>query len=234
MIPLKDTAPSERFPIVNIMFIMLNVVIFGYQQTLDPQELYRLIHDYGSVPYAITEGLGRLLRGAISPAMLSTALFPLLTANFLHGSWLHLIGNMIYLWVFGDNIESRLGHLGYLIIYLAMGALSQFWHIFANPFSTVPLVGASGAIAGVLGAYFMLYPRSQVLTLVPLGFFITLLRIPSVILLAFWFALQLINALAAQGQATGIQPVAWWAHVGGFAIGVIVGLVAKKGTYSHT
>ena len=233
MIPLKDTAPSERFPIVNIMLIILNVVVFAYQQTLAPQELYRLIHTYGSVPFTITEGFRRLLQGGISPVILSTALFPLLTANFLHGSWLHLIGNMIYLWVFGDNIESRLGHLGYLIIYLAMGALSQFWHIFANPLSTAPLVGASGAIAGVLGAYFMLYPRSQVLTLVPLGFFITLLRIPSVILLAFWFALQLINALAAQALNAGIQPVAWWAHVGGFAIGVIVGIVAKKGTCSH-
>ncbi len=139
---------------------------------------------------------------------------------------------MLYLWVFGDNIESRLGHCGYLLLYLAMGAGSQLIHILVSPFSAMPLIGASGAIAGVLGAYFILYPRSQVLTLVPLGFFITFIRIPAVIFLALWFALQLLNAAAAAGMA-GVQQVAWWAHVGGFVIGLAVGVLAGKENYAR-
>lgn len=165
-------------------------------------------------------------------SVLWTALFPLITANFLHGGWLHLIGNMLYLWVFGDNIEGRLGHPGYLFTYLAMGAGSQLLHLISAPLSPVPLIGASGAIAGVLGAYFILYPHSRVLTLVPLGFFITLIRIPAVIFLALWFLLQLANVFTA-GIAPGMQqPVAWWAHIGGFIIGVTVGLKVKKKNYS--
>ena len=131
---------------------------------------------------------------------------------------------MVYLWVFGDNIEGRLGHLRYLFIYLLMGAVSQLFHVVVHPSSATPLVGASGAIAGVLGAYFILFPHSRVLTLLPLGFFITFVHIPAVIFLALWFVLQLLNATLA----AGVQPVAWWAHVGGFVIGVLVGLKRLK------
>ena len=227
MIPIRDNAPRHRFPLVNISLIILNVLVFFYQQMLAPFELQRFILYYGTVPAELTAAVPRFFQGELAvPALLKTAL-PLVSANFLHGGWLHLIGNMIYLWVFGDNIESRLGHLKYLIIYLLMGAGSQLFHVTANPQSVIPVVGASGAIAGVLGAYFILFPRARILTLVPLGFFITFLHIPAVLFLAFWFILQLLNA-AGQGLAMGVQPVAWWAHVGGFVIGVTVGLLAKR------
>jgi membrane associated rhomboid family serine protease len=230
MIPIRDSAPRKRFPLVNIILIILNVLIFFFQQALDPAELQQFFHTYGTVPLELTQGLGRFIRLELPfPGLLGTAL-PLVTANFLHGGWLHLIGNMVYLWVFGDNVEGRLGHLQYLIIYLLMGAGGQLFHVLFNPHSPVPLVGASAAIAGVLGAYFILFPRSRVLTLVPLGFFITFIHIPAVIFLAFWFILQLFNA-AFQGLAIDVQPVAWWAHVGGFALGIIVGIMAKNKAY---
>ena len=227
MIPLRDTAPRHRFPAVNIVLIMVNVAVFIFQQYLEPAQMYHFIYTYGTVPAELTGGLAQFIRNGFPLPLLLTTTFPLLTANFLHGGWLHLIGNMVYLWVFGDNVEGSLGHLRYLVIYLVMGAGSQLFHVFSNPAGTIPLVGASGAIAGVLGAYFILYPRSRVLTLIPLGFFITFAQIPAVIFLAFWFILQLINA-AAQGLAMGVQPVAWWAHVGGFIIGVVVGVIQSK------
>lgn len=227
MIPIRDTAPRERFPAINLALIVLNVLVFFYQQALPVADLHRFYITYGTVPQALTEVFIRFLRAELPVSELLPAVFPLVSANFLHGGWLHLIGNMVYLWVFGDNIEGRLGHLPYLLVYLFMGAGSQVAHLFSAPYSAVPLVGASGAIAGVLGAYFILYPRSRVLTLLPLGFFITFVHIPAVIFLAFWFILQLINA-AAQGLAMGVQPVAWWAHVGGFLLGLAVGLAVKK------
>ena len=165
-------------------------------------------------------------------SLLWPALFPLISANFLHGGWLHLLGNMLYLWVFGDNIEGCLGHPGYLIIYLLLGAGSQLLHLLSAPLSPVPLIGASGAIAGILGAYLILYPHSRVVTLVPLGFFITLIRIPAVIFLALWFLLQLANAFTI-GMAPGIQqPVAWWAHIGGFLLGIALGIRVRKKRYA--
>jgi len=228
MIPLKDTIPSKKFPIVNIALIAANILIFLFQQALTPQELYGFIYRYGTVPQQLTAGLQLFIKTGFQWAVLGPALFPLITANFLHGGWLHLLGNMLYLWVFGDNIEGCLGHLGYLFIYLIMGAGSQLLHLISDPLSQAPLIGASGAIAGVLGAYFILYPQSRVLTLVPLGFFITLIRVPAVIFLALWFLLQLSNVFAA-GMAPGVpQPVAWWAHIGGFIIGVVVGLKVRR------
>ncbi|MEW5784105.1 MAG: rhomboid family intramembrane serine protease [Bacillota bacterium] len=227
MIPIRDTAPRYRFPMVNIALIIINVLVFIYQQMLEPENVYQFIYTYGTVPRELTEGLAQFIESGFQTPVLLSAALPLLTANFLHGGWLHLIGNMVYLWVFGDNVEGHLGHGQYLFIYLAMGAGSQLFHIFSNPTGAMPLVGASGAIAGILGAYFILFPRSRVLTLVPLGFFITFVHVPAVIFLAFWFILQLFNA-AAQGSAMGVQPVAWWAHVGGFVIGVTVGVLTNR------
>ncbi len=230
MIPLRDSAPTSRFPIVNITLILINVIVFLYQQMLPAEEVWQFIFTYGMIPAELTESFSGFLRMGQGTGALSAAAFPLISANFLHGGWLHLIGNMVYLWVFGDNIEGHLGHLRYLLIYLLMGAVSQLFHVAANPLSTIPLVGASGAIAGVLGAYFILFPRSRVLTLVPLGFFITFVHIPAVIFLAFWFLLQLFNATLA----AGVQPVAWWAHVGGFIVGLIMGLTTlKEGVARH-
>lgn len=224
MIPLRDSAPNSRFPLVNITLILINVVVFLYQQMLPVAEIQQFILTYGMIPAELTKSFSGLLRIGQGTGAPANAALPLISANFLHGGWLHLIGNMVYLWVFGDNIEGHLGHLRYLLIYLLMGAVSQLFHVAANPLSAIPLVGASGAIAGVLGAYFILFPRSRVLTLVPLGFFITFVHVPAVIFLAFWFLLQLFNATLTMG----VQPVAWWAHVGGFIIGLAVGLTTLK------
>ncbi|HOL18063.1 MAG TPA: rhomboid family intramembrane serine protease [Bacillota bacterium] len=225
MIPLRDSVPARKFPLVNIIFIIINVVVFIYQQTLPEMQWQQFVLTYGMVPARLTGGVAAFLSREQGLEALAAGAFPLISANFLHGGWLHLIGNMVYLWVFGDNIEGRLGHLRYLFVYLLMGAASQLCHVVAHPLSAIPLVGASGAIAGVLGAYFILFPHSRVLTLLPLGFFITFVHIPAVIFLALWFVLQLLNATLA----AGVQPVAWWAHVGGFVIGAIVGLKKLKG-----
>jgi len=227
MIPIRDTAPRYRFPIVNIGLILLNVFVFFHQLALPPEQLYRFIYTYGTVPANLTVSLAGILEPDFSLSTLLVAAVPLFTANFLHGGWLHLIGNMLYLWIFGDNIEGLLGHLKYLMLYFFMGAASQLFHIFSNPLSTTPLVGASGAIAGVLGAYFILFPRARILTLVPLGFFITFVHLPAVVFLGFWFILQLLNA-SLQGAAIGVQAVAWWAHIGGFIVGIAIGIMTKK------
>ncbi|NLA04808.1 MAG: rhomboid family intramembrane serine protease [Firmicutes bacterium] len=227
MIPLKDTAPRDRFPVINIALILLNVLVFFHQSALPPELHHRFICTFGTIPAEFTAGLGAFMEPGPAAGAIWAAALPLFTANFLHGGWLHLIGNMLYLWIFGDNIEGKLGHLKYLVLYLFMGAASQLFHIFSDPHSTIPLVGASGAIAGVLGAYFVLFPRARVLTLVPIFFFITFVRLPAVLFLGLWFILQLFNA-SLQGAAMGAQAVAWWAHVGGFLVGLAVGLLTKK------
>ncbi|HOA36171.1 MAG TPA: rhomboid family intramembrane serine protease [Bacillota bacterium] len=232
MIPIRDTAPRHRFPAVNIALIVLNILIFFYQQMLPPEQLYSFIFTYGTVPANLTGSLLGILKPGFSSGALLAASIPLITANFLHGGWLHLLGNMLYLWIFGDNIEGKLGHLKYLLLYIFMGAASQLFHILSSPFSTTPLVGASGAIAGVLGAYFILFPHARILTLVPLGFFITFVHLPAVIFLGFWFILQLFNT-SLQGAAMGAQAVAWWAHIGGFLIGAGMGLLIRKKIYSQ-
>jgi membrane associated rhomboid family serine protease len=153
---------------------------------------------------------------------------PLLTSTFLHGGLLHLLGNMLYLWVFGDNVEDRLGHGGYLLFYLAAGAAGSIAHIISNPQSTIPTIGASGAIAGILGAYLLFFPRARVLTLIPIGFFITTAYVPAPLFLFIWFILQVINVSFA-GLTAGAQTVAWWAHIGGFVFGFIFVLQRRSG-----
>jgi len=163
---------------------------------------------------------------AVIPAqLLSTGLtveqfVRLTTTMFLHGSWLHILSNMLYLWIFGDNVEDRMGHFRYLLFYLICGYIATFAHIFMDPLSTTPLVGASGAIAGVLGAYLILFPRANVLTLAFVIFFIQVIHIPAVIFLGLWFLLQLLNVTGFSGQ--GAESVAFWAHIGGFIAGVVL------------
>ena len=229
MIPIKDTEPRRCFPAVNIAFIVINAAVFLHQQMLPPEQLYGFIFKYGTVPANLTDSLAGLVKPGFSSATLLAAALPLITANFLHGGWLHLIGNMLYLWIFGDNIECRFGHLKYLLLYLFMGAAGQLFHVLSSPLSTTPLIGASGAIAGVLGAYFILFPRSRILTLLPLGVFITFVHLPAVVFLGFWFILQLLNA-SLQGAVAGVESIAWWAHIGGFIVGLSMGMVAKKRT----
>jgi len=221
MIPLKDDNPVRITPLATGALITANVLVFFYQLSLGPQ-VQRLVYQYGSIP-AVILGHGSLPAGldAIPPV------FSLFTSMFLHGGWLHLIGNMLYLWIFGDNIEAAMGRVRYLVFYLACGALASASHIFSNPTSMIPSIGASGAISGVLGAYLMIYPRARVLVLVPLGFFSRILSIPAGFVLGFWFVLQLLEgAMSGAKQGGG---VAFWAHVGGFVAGMLlVGLFKKR------
>lgn len=219
MIPLRDSTRSRRFPIVNVMIIILNVLAFAYELTLDPNTLSRLFSLFGVVPARYSS----LLR---SFSIAGPAVFiPLFSAVFLHAGWLHLAGNMLYLWVFGDNVEDRLGHGTYLFFYLATALTSNIAHILSNPLSVMPTVGASGAVAGVLGAYLIMFPRARVLALVPLGFlFVT--EVPAVIFLFLWFVLQLANGIAALGVPASVGgQVAYWAHIGGFVSGMFLAAI---------
>lgn len=213
MIPLRDNVRSVKTPIVNISLIIINAVIFLYQMSMSQEELLRFFYRYGVIPE-------RFFNFGLA---LPEIWLPFIMAIFLHGSWFHLLSNMLYLWVFGDNIEDRLGHLGYLIFYLAAGIAASLAHLFAHPTSPVPVIGASGAIAGILGIYFILYPRAKVLALIPIGFFLTTTRISAKIFLIFWFFLQILNALFMADAAA--QAVAWWAHIGGFVFGTSAGIL---------
>lgn len=215
MIPLRDRNPSGTFPFVTIGLIVANVLVFLYQLSLGA-ELPAFLFHYGLVPAKFH------YYGEIPEIAFSHLIFPFLTSMFFHGGWLHIIGNMWYLWIFGDNIEDRLGHFVFFLFYILCGVGAAFVHTVLNLHSTVPCVGASGAIAGVLGAYLVTFPFARVLTAVPIFFFIQIIEIPAVLLLLFWFVLQFFSgtlSIAATAQTGG--GVAWWAHVGGFLCGMI-------------
>lgn len=212
MIPLRDTIPSRRFPIVNTTLIAVNVIIFLFESMLGEQALTNLFWQYGLVPALFWRASG-LERWT-----------PLFTSMFLHGGWWHVISNMLALYIFGDNVEDRLGSFRYLVFYLCAGVAAGALHAVVNSRSQVPTVGASGAIAGVLGAYLVLFPTARILTLVPFFYFIRLVQIPALIYLGLWFVSQLFNGLFALGAADIVYAggVAWWAHIGGFLFGLIV------------
>lgn len=213
MIPLRDSVRPLRSPYVNWFLIAVNLYVFIREIMLPPELLSQVFFNLGVIPSNI---LYLIFTGdPLSPVMIT-----FITAMFLHGGWLHVLSNMLFLWVFGDNVEDRLGHLRYLLFYLLTGVVASIAHIIANPTSEVPVIGASGAVAGVLGAYFILFPRSKVLSLVPIIFIFTLVEIPAVIFLALWFILQLFNGTASLGGAA--NAVAWWAHIGGFIAGIIL------------
>jgi membrane associated rhomboid family serine protease len=215
MIPLRDSNPRSTTPVFTVGIILANLAVFIYQLSLSPHAEQRFMMALGMVP-------ARLQLALTSPSVsLGDALFPLFSSMFVHGGWLHLIGNMWFLWVFGDNIEDRLGHFRFLLFYLAAGIGSGLIHTFFNWSSTLPAVGASGAISGVLGAYFVLFPRTRVLTLVPLLFFFFTVRLPAAVVLGFWFVLQFLSGLTALGSRSA-GGVAWWAHIGGFVLGVLL------------
>ena len=215
MIPIRDDQPRFSTPFVTYFLIAINVLIFLMEFALDPASLRGLIYEFGMVPSNVTSLIGGG-RGA-SPAV---ALVPVFTSMFLHGSWMHVIGNMWFLWIFGDNVEDYLGHFKYLAFYLVCGVAAALAQIVVNPFSTVPNVGASGAIAGVLGAYFILYPKARVLTWLFYFFF----YVPAWVMLGYWFVYQFLSGAATSitqaGQNRG--GIAFWAHVGGFVAGIIL------------
>ena len=221
MIPLRDANPTRRRPVVTYVLIAICVVIFGLelwiQSTQGDRALERFLTEYGAVASRITE--------SASPS----ALLGLITSQFLHGGWLHLGGNMLYLWIFGNNVEDRLGRLGYLLFYLAGGVIAGLTQVAIDPNSTAPLIGASGAIAAVLGAYLVLYPGARVLSLVFLGFFYQLINVPALIVLVLWFGLQLLSGFMSLGAGSAVDSgVAVFAHIGGFVGGVIVGALVRS------
>ncbi len=218
MIPLRDSQPIRRFPLVNWVLISANVLVFLFEVSLGTDSLNILIQRFGMVPIRLLENL-------------STEWGTIFTSMFLHGSWLHLLSNMLALYIFGDNIEDRLGSLRYLLFYFLGGMAAAALHILTNAGSSLPTVGASGAIAAVLGAYLILYPRARVATLVPIFFFIQIIQIPAVLYLGFWFFSQLLNG-TAQIAANTFQSggVAWWAHIGGFIAGIMLILLFSPPT----
>ncbi|MDD3315636.1 MAG: rhomboid family intramembrane serine protease [Syntrophaceticus sp.] len=213
MIPLRDNTYSHSFPFVNVIIIVLNVLIFLYQQSMPQDLLVLFFYNFGVTP-------AQVINQVIAGESLLITGFPFISCIFLHGGWLHLLGNMLYLWIFGDNVEDRIGHLRYLLFYLLIGIISSIAHIISVPESQVPIIGASGAIAGIMGAYFLAFPKAKILTLVPVFFFITFIQVPAIIFLPIWFAIQIINGLSTAGM--GADAVAWWAHIGGFISGVIL------------
>lgn len=217
MFPLKDTVRSRSFPIVNWCIIAINLVVFLYEFSLG-RAADAFILQHGLTPSRFFWGLKNDLGDAI---------IPVFTSMFLHGGWLHVLGNMWFLYIFGDNVEDRVGHIGYIFFYLLCGIGAALSQTLLFPASTLPMVGASGAIAGILGAYFLLFPQSRILTLVPIFIFIQLIEVPAWVFLPFWFLLQFIQG-ALSPQASG--GVAWWAHIGGFLVGMIAIWVFKKPT----
>ena len=209
MIPLKDDIRSARFPLVNVLLIAANCLVFLYEAGLGTG-IEGFIIRHGIVPARILASVG-----ADWPTVF--------TSMFLHGGWEHIIGNMLYLFIFGDNVEDAMGPVKYLLFYLACGTAAAWAQILTAPGSQVPTVGASGAIAGVLGAYLVLYPKAGVLTLIPLGFFFRIVRVPAVLVLGFWIVLQVVFGLVSLPLAHTTQGgIAWYAHIGGFAAGLVL------------
>lgn len=216
MFPVTDTIKSRRFPIVNLLLILACIGVFIYELTLSTEaDVNAFFQDYGVVPKQISDWWN-------SPSSLEEPA-TLLTAAFLHGGWLHLLGNMIYLWVFGDNIEDALGHIGYALFY-AVGAIgAALLQVAIDTDSITPMIGASGAIAAVLGAYLVLYPRASV------GVFLVIfiLPVPAFVLIIFWFIMQLASGVATLGDTQATETVAFWAHIGGFVTGFAIMLVLR-------
>ncbi|MGC1374781.1 MAG: rhomboid family intramembrane serine protease [Anaerolineales bacterium] len=218
MIPLYDTLHSRRFPIVNWLLIALNLLVFLYEISLSPSGLNNLTQRWGLVPIQLM-------------AHPATAWITIFTAMFLHGGWFHILSNMWVLFIFGDNIEDRLGRSRYLIFYLLSGVAAGLLESFVLPGSSVPMIGASGAIAGVLGAYLVLYPHARIASLVPILFIFTIIDVPAAIFLLFWFVSQLFSGWLTLQGSTGAG-IAWWAHVGGFIFGMLaVNLFARRRAY---
>lgn len=221
MVPLRDDNPTRITPYVTYLIILLNVAVFAYELSLGDQ-LESFFKVWAVVPANLTANFSGEPTGLAFPAWIT-----LITSQFLHGGFLHIAGNMLFLWIFGNNVEDQLGHFKYLFFYLACGVLASLTQWFFSAYSTVPSLGASGAIAGVMGAYILRFPQARVLTLVPLGFFLTTFRIPAVFFLGFWFVQQALygvaslNAPASIGMNAG--GIAYWAHAGGFAFGAILG-----------
>jgi len=214
MFPLADVIPSRTTPVVTVSLIAINALAFLFQLTLSDYELQQFVQQYGVVP-----------------AYFSWV--SVITSMFLHGGWLHFLGNMLYLWIFGDNVEDRMGHGWYLIFYLLCGTAAAVGQAITQPYSLIPMIGASGAIAGVMGAYFVLFPHSRVLTVVFILLFVDIIEIPAIFFLGIWFLMQFFSGVGSLGSGSASGGVAFWAHVAGFATGAGIGAMWRLGETSE-
>jgi membrane associated rhomboid family serine protease len=210
VIPIRDDLRTRRTPVINYMLIAINVVVFIIMWLAGSNQ-DAIVYQFALIPANFMASIN------------AANITDIFTSMFMHSGIAHLAGNMLYLWIFGDNVEDRLGRFGYLVFYLVGGVIASITHILTNPGSQIPTVGASGAIAAVLGAYLVMYPQSRVATFIPLGFFMRLTMLPASIVLGLWFVLQLFNGFLSLG-GPDVGGVAFWAHIGGFVCGVVVGL----------
>ena len=218
-IPLKDLNPRRTYPVVNTLLILANVIVFLYQLTLPPHQYQAFVMANATIPSHIRVALN-------GHGNLEAAFLPIFTSMFLHSGFMHIAGNMLFLWIFGDNVEDYFGHLPYLLFYLVCGVGSGLTHIIFNFHSSLPALGASGAISGVMGAYIVLFPLSKILTLIPLFIIFFTVRVPAFLILGYWFLIQFLSGVSTLGQANQ-GGVAWWAHIGGFAVGFLAGVVLR-------
>jgi len=224
VIPLRDRNPTRRTPAVTLFLVAACFAAFALELSVTATggdaALEAFFRQWGAVPAEVSAALG-------AGNYLGQAMIGVVTSMFLHGSWLHVLGNMLFLWIFGNNVEDRLGRAGFALFYLAGGIAAALAQVAIDPQSEVPLVGASGAIAAALGAYIVLFPGARILSIVFLGFFYQLLEVPALIVLGYWFVLQLISGFGAFGAETAQGGVAFFAHIGGFVMGVVVGLLLR-------
>ena len=216
MIPIRDQIKTRRVPVVNTLLIIINIFVFIMQWFFVSEHDYAKTFQFAFIP-------ANFLAAPLNPANLRN----IFSSMFMHAGLLHLAGNMLYLWIFGDNVEDAWGHFGYLIFYIVGGLAATFTHLITNPTSVIPTVGASGAIAAVLGAYLVLYPQSRILTFIPLGYFMTLKLVPAVFVLSAWFILQLFSGVFSL-NGPDVGGTAFWAHIGGFISGVVLALIFGK------
>ena len=224
MIPLRDANPTHRTPLVTLALIAACVIAFAWElgvlASAGPSGLDAFFQDHGVVPAELSSAVAQ---GQLA----SQPVLAVLTSLFLHGGWLHLAGNMLYLWIFGNNIEDRLGRAAFFGFYLVGGIVAAAAQVAIEPGSSVPLIGASGAIAASLGAYLVLFPRARILSLVFLGFFYQLIQVPALLVLGFWFVLQLIDGVTSLGATSADGGIAFFAHIGGFVAGIVIGLLVR-------
>lgn len=219
MIPLRDDNPTERTPFVSYGLIAACVLVYLWQASLGREAAQAVVYAFGAVPAVLFGEAPPRLAQALSDLRAMPAGVTVFTSMFMHGGLMHLIGNMLYLWIFADNIEDRMGHARFIVFYLLCGVVALLAHALPNAASQTPMVGASGAISGVLGAYLLLYPRAHVLVLIPLGFLSQLIHLPAIAVLGLWFGLQLLQSLMTPAEAAG---VAFGAHIGGFIAGMVL------------
>jgi membrane associated rhomboid family serine protease len=224
VIPLRDRNPTRRSPVVTLTLVGACFAAFALELSLTATggdaALEAFFRQWAAVPVNVTAALA-------TGNYFGQAMIGVVTSMFLHGSWLHVLGNMLFLWIFGNNVEDRLGRVGFALFYLAGGIAAALTQVAIDPQSEIPLVGASGAIAAALGAYIVLFPGARILSIVFLGFFYQLLEVPALIVLGYWFVLQLVSGFGAFGAETAQGGVAFFAHIGGFVMGVVVGLVLR-------